>query len=179
MTEGDGSGEKKWLFTLSGSALIFNVLRQQARALTPETMHSLLLYFLLPVCTHLQLQATHHHKLTFALLPLGTPIKQVCDKEARSANQTVLTLLHVAVYPPPHHFPSSRSFTSLSSPALNGFPCHRISSSAPIYPNNIMKVSPNNVKLNRTTLSFSPKKKRVDVSALSSRNYLAWGTHYK
>lgn len=76
--------KEKWLVRLSGSALIFNILRWRARALTPRSMHSVLL----PVCTRLQVRATRNPKplLPFALLPLGTPIKQVCDKEARSAN---------------------------------------------------------------------------------------------
>lgn len=85
MGDGEGCGserKKKWLVRLaSGSALIFNVSGWRSRALTPGTMHSVLLHFLLPV-------RTRHRKplLTFALLPLGTPIRQVCDGKARSAN---------------------------------------------------------------------------------------------
>lgn len=115
--------------------------------------------------------------LTFTLPPLGTPIKQVCDKKARSANYTNLTPLNVTVHPLPHHFYSSGPVTFVSPTVFNGLCRHRVSPSAPIYPSNITDVRTNNIELNRTTLTFNPKN-GVDVSSLSSHNYLASGTHH-
>lgn len=53
-------------------------------------------------------------------------------------------------------FSSSGPATFLSPPALNGFICHRV---FPIYPSNVTKVTPNNVRNLIKPLYYSVQKK--------------------
>lgn len=135
-------------------------------------MHSVLLCFLLSVRMHTPRPILHHLYSPSHLLA-----RQLSRYVTRSANYTNLTPLNVTVHPFPHHFYSSGPVTFISPPVFNGLCRHRVSPSAPIYPSNITEVSTNNIELNQTNLTFNPKN-GVDVSSLSSHNYLGSGTHH-